>query len=148
MNISTKELKDAISMTLVVMLGILFLSNAASPCKLKDEVLNGKTFTVLTFEGGKRNAAPIVDELFFKSDKLKSKILAAENKFTPSTYTITEAISSTQVSFDCESKNADDEILHWTGTITGEEIEGVATLSRKGKVKKQYAFSGNLKIKK
>lgn len=145
MNISIKDLKNAISLTLVVMLGILFLSNSSSIHKLKDEVLNGKTFTILTLEGGKKISDPIVDELFFKSDKLKSKVLAAENKFTPGSYTITRDRSSLKLSFDCESKNANGELLHWVGMVDGEEIEGVVTLSKKGKIKKQYAFSGSLK---
>lgn len=129
------------------MLGILFLSNASSIHRLKDEVLNGKTFTILTLEGGKKISDPIVDELFFKSDKLKSKVLAAENKFTPANYTITTNHSSIKLSFDCESKNANGEVLHWVGTVNGEDIEGIVILSKKGKIKKQYAFSGNLKNK-
>lgn len=147
MTISITDLKNAISTTLLVMLAILFLSNAASPHKLKDEVLNGKTFTILTLEGGKKITDPIVDELFFKSDKLKSKILAAENKFTPANYIVTTDHSSLKLNFDCESKNANAELLHWVGTVTGEDIEGIVTMYKKGKIKKQYAFAGTLKHK-
>lgn len=145
MKISIKNLKNAISLTLVVALGILFLSNTSSTHKLNDEVLNGKTFSILNLEGGKKISDPIVDELFFKSDKLKSKVLATENKFKPEFYTVCVDPACLQVIFECISMNDAGETLHWEGTVKGDEIEGTATLSKKGKIKKQYAFFGNLK---
>jgi hypothetical protein len=117
---------------------------------MKDKFLDGKIFTVeLTIKGAKK-PKPEADELNFKSGKFNSKMMKIESQFKPADYTVTVDSSSSErkISFDCESKNPDDEIMHWTGTITGEAIEGTATLSKKEKVKKEYVFSGSLKTKK
>lgn len=129
----------------------IFFSMTSYGQKAKDKLLDGKIYTVeLTVQGGKKAPKPIPDELTFKADKFKSKAMATESKFTPALYTIAVDSSSSEhtISFDCESKNPDGELLHWVGTITGEAIEGKATLSKKEKVKKEYVFSGSLKTKK
>ena len=50
--------------------------------------------------------------------------------------------------FTAESVNGDKEKLAWTGSVTGEDIEGTIILSKKEKVKKQWTFSGTQKSKK
>ena len=144
-------MKNLTKKNTVIALCFILTFNFSFAQKKKDKELDGKTYTVeLTQQGGKKTPKPISDELNFKSDKFKSKAMFEESQFTPAAYTVTvdTTESPKAVAFDCESKNNDDEILHWVGTVKGEAIEGTATLSKKGKTKKEYAFSGTLKTKK
>ncbi len=128
---------------------ILLYSFSFAQKKVK-KPLDAQTFTIELIEQGKKKAKPIADELSFKSDKFASKYMAAESQFKPAIYTATvdSTASEPTISFDFESKNTDDETLHWVGTVKGEAIEGTTTLAKKGKTKKEYAFSGTLKTKK
>jgi hypothetical protein len=119
--------------------------------KKHDKVLDGKVYTIeLTVQGGKKTPKPIADEISFKMDKFKSKAMAEESEFAASPYTVTIDSTATPmgISFEAETKNPDDEMLRWVGTITDQNIEGTATLSKKGKTKKEYAFTGAMKEKK
>ena len=133
---------------------MLFLLSAFNPVfsqKKKDKELEGKFFTIeLTEQGGKKTPKPESDELSFKSDKFTSKLMKEKNKFGSAVYTATTDTASAEkiISFEAESKNDGGELLSWKGTITGENIEGTAVWSKKGKTKKEYAYSGSLKKKK
>ena len=113
----------------------------------------GKIYTIeLTAQGGKKVADPEKDELSFKSDKFTSNLMKTNEQFMAAPYTAAIDSSNTEskvITFEVESKNSGDEILKWTGTVTGEEIEGTAVwTSKKGKIKKEYKFTGTLKGKK
>ena len=140
-------------------LAIIFLfvlSNAANAQKAAktppDKLLPRKIFTIeLTEKKGKKSGKPESDEISFMSDKFTSKLLK-EDKFMAAPYTATvdssDAAAKT-ITFAAEAKNGDDETVKWEGTVTGEEIEGTAVITnKKGKVKKEYTFSGSLKGKK
>jgi hypothetical protein len=136
--------------TLVTLCFLLF-TNVSFSQKVKDKYLEGKTFTIdLTVQGGKKTPKPEADELSFKTGKFNSKLMKTENGFKAADYVVTVDSSSSEktFSFDIESKNGDDEVMHWVGNVSGETIEGTATLSKKEKVKKTYGFSGTLKSKK
>ncbi len=136
---------------LSIALCFLMFSGFSFAQKKKDKELDNKTFiTELLPQGGKKTPKPIADELNFKSDKMKSKAMVEEYTFTPAPYTVTIDTSNSEkvISFDCEAANKDDETIHWVGTVKGETIEGTATVSKKGKVKKEYTFTGTLKGKK
>lgn len=143
-------MKNVFQKLAAITLCILFLSNTSYAQKVKDKFLDNKTFTVeLTIKDAKK-PKPEADELNFKSGKFTSKMMKTESQFKPGDYTVTVDSSSSEkvITFECDIKNADDEVIHWTGTVTGDAIEGTATLSKKEKVKKTYAFTGTLKTKK
>ena len=115
-----------------------------------DKLLAGKVFTIeITATGGKKAADPENDEISFKSDKFTSNLMKKESQFMPAPYTPSLDSSNAAgavINFESEMKNADEETLKWTGTITADDIEGTAVLTnKKGKVKKEYAFSGSKK---
>jgi len=117
-----------------------------------DKLLVGKIYTIELAAQGKKAGDPAPDEISFKSDKFTSKLMKTDEKFAPSVY-IAEADSTGEsgktISFESESKNPDAELLKWTGTITGDDIEGtVIWTSKKGKIKKEYTYAGTLKGKK
>ena len=134
---------------IVIISMYVFSPNAFGQKKKKDKELDGKVFLVeLTEEGGKKKS--ISDELSFKSDKFKSKTMGEKNKFDAALYIAVVDSSSGEkiLNFETETKNDSDELITWKGTVNNEEIEGKAVWTKKGKVKKEYSFSGSLKLKK
>lgn len=125
--------------------------------KEKDKQLDKKTFILeLKLKGGKKGAEPVADEINFSNNKFKSKYMNTEFAFNPADYSV-EAVDSTNkdekiVDFKCVQKNDKGEELTWEGTIyvTKEEItiEGFVILSNKGKKKKEWDYTGTLKLKK
>lgn len=117
-----------------------------------DKLLAGKIYTIELAAQGKKAGDPEPDEISFKSDKFTSKMMKTDEKFAPSAYTAeldTTDAANKIITFETESKNPGEELLKWTGTITGEDIEGTATwTNKKGKTKKEYTFTGTLKGKK
>lgn len=118
-----------------------------------DKILAGKIYTIeLAAQGGKKAAVAESDELTFKAGKFTSNLMKTDNKFIPSPYTVVPDSSNTAsivFNFETESKNPDDELIKWSGKITGEDIEGTAVwTNKKGKTKKEYNFTGTLKGKK
>ena len=124
----------------------------------KDKLLGNKTYTIeIKEKAGKKSYDPIPDELSFKSDKIKSKFLALEYKFQDAPYTIvdldTTKAEEKSFTFEAESKNDKEEIIKWEGTVyvTPEEntIEATAVVvDKKGKKKREFSITGNLKEKK
>lgn len=92
------------------------------------------------------------DDLKFMSGKLKS-VLFADWEFGASPYEATVIDSTSEkkiISFTCETKkNPKGEILIWSGTVTGKEVEGTIEMQNaKGKTVGSYSFTGAEKEKK
>ena len=123
-----------------------------APSKEKDKLLAGKTFKVeLAEKNAKKKDKPYQDEISFKGDKMHSNYMKTEAKFLPAAYAISvdSTIENGAIAFISESKIPDGEALTWEGIIMPKgSIEGTAKLSKKGKVKKEYSFTGALKNKK
>lgn len=118
--------------------------------KEKDKVLAYKTYTVEMTETTAKKAGKIeADEISFKNEKLNSKFMISQNHFPAATYTVSvdSSSGSKDISFQSEGKSPDGEEIKWEGTVTDDAIEGTAVISKKGKTKKAYSFSGNLKVK-
>lgn len=140
--------------TIILSFAIVFYvtgDNAFAQKKVKDKVLAGKVFVVeLTETTNKKVGKMVAEEISFKSEKLNSKTMASQNHFPAALYVVTDVDSASApptISFSSEGKNPDGEDVKWEGTVTGDEIEGTAIISRKGKVKKEYAYTGALKAK-
>lgn len=130
-------------------------TNSFAQKKGPDKILGNKIYEVeLIAQGGKKASEPEKDEISFKGGKLVTKMLQTDFEFEAAPYTVT--VDSTNmvegkptISFEAESKNTADEPMKWTGTVTGETIEGtVVWTGKKGKVKKEYIFTGTQKGKK
>ena len=150
----SKSKKNILWLLSTATLCFLAVSNSAYAQKkpAPDKLLAGKIYTIELAEQGKKAGDPEPDELTFKSDKFTSKVMKLDEKFLPSAYTAeldTTDAANKIITFETESKNAGEELLKWTGTITGEDIEGTAVwTNKKGKLKKEYTFTGTLKGKK
>lgn len=134
---------------------LAFATGTYAQKKGPDKILGNKIYDIeLTAQGGKKAAEPEKDELSFKGGKLVVKMLQTDFEFEQAPYTVTVDSANMvegkpTISFEAESKNGADEPMKWTGTVTGETIEGTAVWTgKKGKVKKEYTFTGTQKGKK
>ena len=141
-------------LSLPLLAAMLFLSTehtfSQAQKKAKDKVLVNKIYTVEFAETtGKKVGEKYNDEISFKSEKLNSKFMTTTNHFPAASYTVEVDSSSTPhtITFTSESKNTDGEDIKWEGTIAGDEVDGTAIISKKGKVKREYAYAGILKVK-
>jgi hypothetical protein len=148
---STRNKKKYYQIIAIMLLGFLFRpgSDLHAQTKAKDKLLDGKTFQVTFMEAGKKKAASTPDEILFRTDKLNSNFMLKENNFTASEYasSIDSTAGNKIINFSSDSQNASGDRLKWSGSVDGENIQGKAIVSdKKGNLKKEYAFTGKLKI--
>lgn len=125
-------------------------ANVFAQKKIKDKVLTLKTFTVeMTETTAKKAGKTESDEISFKSEKLNSKFMTMQNHFPSAMYTVSVDSSSAPaiITFTSDGKNPDGEEIKWEGTVTDKDIEGTVVISKKGKTKKEYSFTGVMKDK-
>lgn len=112
--------------------------------------IDGKTFTVDVYKEGKKKLYDH-DDLKFGAGKFKSVLFADWGFTKASKYQITvdSTSSSTKIySWTVETINDIKEKMTWSGTITGEDIEGASELvNAKGETKYNFTFTGKLKGK-
>jgi hypothetical protein len=121
----------------------------------KDTVLDKKTFVVsmeLQEEKKRNQEEPFEEELSFRSNKLTSKVMrmSDEGGFQMGEYAIGKrevVMDEVIFHFEAINKNSKGLSLKWEGKVFGNQIEGKAIVSKNGKVKEEYVFTGSLKIK-
>ena len=143
----------------IFLLALLSASIATFAQKTKKEKppLDGRTFEVTqTATTNGKSGKGIADQIVFKSGKVKSPLIEEKSMFDAIKYTIVTDSTATDedgnatriILFEAEGTNDKQETIKWSGTVTGPAIEGTAIISKKEKVKKEYAFTGNEKLKK
>jgi hypothetical protein len=138
----------------LICIGLMFVAGQSFAQKNKAEKpLDGFNYEVkLTVEAQAKPTKPMEDDLSFKGNKLKSKALAEKYNFKPGEFTATVDSSNIEevvITFDAVMKGeTPDDVLTWHGTVNGEDIEGSAIWTKKGKTKKSFAFVGLQKKKK
>lgn len=132
--------------TLILALSFITTGTLPAQKKEKDKELDKKVLLIELSEEGKKKATP--DELSFSNNKMKSKFFD-EKGFKADAYTVSVDSTAEEktVTFEATLKSSSEEELVWTGTWKGKDVEGTAVLSKKGKVKKEYTFSGTVKQK-
>ena len=118
-----------------------------------DKPLDGFNYDVkITVEAQAKPTKPMEDDLSFKGNKMKSKALAEKYNFKAGEFTATVDSSNAEevvITFDAVMKGeTPDDVLTWHGKVTGEDIEGSAIWTKKGKTKKSFAIVGLQKKKK
>lgn len=112
--------------------------------------LDKKTFTVEVFKEGKKKALDS-DELKFNLGKFKSKYFSDWGFTKASIYKVTSVDSTSEnkiYSWTSETTSDIKETMTWSGTITGEDIEGTSQIvNAKGETKYSFTFTGKLKGK-
>jgi len=146
-----KTMRTILIAAICLLLFAFCLAQQPAPAKEKDKLLAGKTFKVEYIEtGAKKKEKPLSDELSFKANKMTSKLMYSAKKFPASPYTV--SVDSTRengaVEFICESINPDSEALTWEAiTMPNGTLEGTVKKFKKGRMIKEYIFTGTLKTK-
>ena len=139
---------------LLMMAGTVSVSNAQR--RPKDRILDRKVFTITLelqkVKKKKRETGPWESELSFRSNKIGDTYMRHPDNggFQKGEYTIyekEEILDEMKYMFEGINKNSRNMSLKWKGSIFGGQIEGTATVSKKGKVKTEYTFRGALKEK-
>ena len=130
----------------------LFTTFAYGQVKKKGPTaIDGKVFVIELYKEGKDKKWND-DDIKFNQGKFKSSVFG-DWGFTGATpYNLTTIDSTSEkhiYTFDCETKPTDkNEIMIWSGTITGEDIEGTCEVQKSGKTTKSFTFTGAMKQKK
>jgi hypothetical protein len=129
--------------------GLTGISQTRAPLK-KGGPLDGKIYIIEIFIDGKEKKWND-DDLKFTGGKLKS-VLFQDWEFGAAPYEgiVIDSVSEKKIyTFNCETKpNPKGEIMIWSGTVTGNEVEGTIEIqSKKGKTTKSYVFNGAEKEK-
>ena len=141
-------------LTMSVLLGTVQLCSAQR--RPKDRILDRKVFVItMELQGKKKKkkeTEPIKSELSFRSNKIGDTYMRHPDNwgFQKGEYGIYEkekVLDEMRYKFEGINKNSRNMSLKWKGAIFGDKIEGTATVSKKGKVKAEYTFSGTLKQK-
>lgn len=144
----------AIYLRVTLLSYLIFLcafSSAYSQRRPKDKILDKKEFKIMMEhqEGKeKKRKEPFEDELSFRSNKAWSRAMqgADNGSFLRGAYAVKkeEVMGEHIYHFQIINKNSKGMSLKWEGKVFGDQIEGTAIVSKKGKIKEEYTFKGSL----
>jgi hypothetical protein len=144
--------KKSLFVSLFIILEVVVSQNLAAQSRPKDKLLHQKVFVItMEHQSEKKNKQrdPFEDELSFRSNKGWSKVMqnASNGGFVRGDYAVKkeEVLGEKVYKFQIINKNSKGFSLKWDGEVFGDQIKGTATISKKGKVKEEYAFTGALK---
>ena len=144
-------MKKITSLFFALLFGGIVLAQVKGAPKKPSGPLDTKIYIIEIFLDGKEKKWND-DEIKFNGGRFTSPLFK-DWDFAASPYegTVIDSTSENNIIiFSCETKpNPKKEIMIWSGTVTGKEIEGTIELqSSKGKTMKSYNFTGSLKEKK
>lgn len=121
---------------LVFVLSVLSISLLAAA---QEGALDGRTFAGELGEKGKKGDE---DELIFKDGKFLS-VACQEYGFGDAPYTA--AVSGDTTTFETETVSAKEGKMKWTGTVTGDKLDGTVMWYKEGQAPVEYWFKTELK---
>ena len=133
---------------MAAIMSILVVSAQAQK-RPKDKLLDRAKFVVTMSDQSdkKKTQEPFEEELSFRNNRMSTKQMRTPDRggFQMGAYAIpkVEKIMDDAVyHFQAINKNQKGMSLKWEGKVMGGLIEGKATVSKKGKIKAEYSFSG------
>ena len=144
-----------VSRLYVAMVMIFLVHSSFAQRRPKDRILDRKVFVIemeLQAEKERNKEEPFEEELSFRNNKMSSKQMRMSDMggFQMGEYVISEkeeVLGEEVYHFQAINKNAKGMSLKWEGKVFGGQIEGTAIVSKKGKIKEEYAFVGTMKEK-
>jgi hypothetical protein len=121
---------------LVFVLSALSISLLAAA---QEGALDGKTFSGMMGETGKEGDK---DELVFKDGKFNS---AACEKYGFGDAPYTATVSGDTTTFETETVSAKEGKMKWSGTVTGDKLDGTVMWYKEGQAPVEYWFKTQLK---
>jgi len=134
---SRKYITGICSVLLILVMSVLSGSPTA---QAQGGVLDGKTFAGEMGEAGKDKGDK--DELIFKDGKFSSAA-CEQYGFGDAPYTAT--VSGDTTTFEAETVSAKEGKMKWSGTVTGDKLEGTLTWYKEGQAPAEYWFKTDLK---
>ena len=133
---------------------LFYLNTVTAQRRPKDKILDRKVFLV-TMEhqsDRKKTLEPFEEELSFRSNRMTAKHMRMSDSggFQTGEYAISnkeEVMDEIVYHFEAINKNAKGMSLKWEGKVFGGHIEGIAIVSKNGKPKQEFAFTGSIKAK-
>ena len=122
---------------LVFVLSVLSISLLAAA---REGALDGKTFAGEMGETGKDKGDK--DELDFRDGKFSSEA-CEKYGFGDAPYTTTASGDTT--TFEADTVSAKEGKMHWSGTLTGDELTGTVVWTKEGQAPIEYWFKTELK---
>lgn len=121
---------------IVFVLSVLSISMLAAA---QEGALDGKTFSGEMGEKGKKGDG---DELIFKDGKFSS---AACEKYGFGDAPYTATVSGDTTTFEADTVSAKEGKMKWTGTVTGDKLDGTVMWYKEGQAPVEYWFKTELK---
>lgn len=123
-----------------LVLVLVFSIAASQPASSQEGALDGKTFAGEMGESGKEKAEK--DELVFKDGKFSS-VACEKYGFGEAPYT--SAVNGDTTTFEAETVSEKEGKMKWTGTVTGDKLDGTVLWTKDGQAPVEYWFKTELK---
>ncbi|MCF8463355.1 MAG: hypothetical protein K9G41_00835 [Flavobacteriales bacterium] len=138
----------------VVVVLLVLVQSAFAQKRPKDKLLDRKVFVITMEEVSdkKKKEEPFEEELSFRTNKMSTVQMRSADRggFQMGEYAISKVeklMEDAVYHFQAINRNQKGMSLKWEGKVLVDQIEGKATVSKKGKIKEEYTFSGALKEK-
>ena len=132
----------------------ILVVSAQAQKRPKDKLLDRAKFVVTMSDQSdkKKTQEPFEEELSFRNNRMSTKQMRTPDRggFQMGDYAISKVekiMDDAVYHFQAINRNQKGMSLKWEGKVLGSRIEGKATVSKKGKVKEVYSFSGEKKEK-
>ncbi|HAP69514.1 MAG TPA: hypothetical protein DCR04_07275 [Flavobacteriales bacterium] len=139
--------------SVVVLMSILAVSAQAQK-RPKDKLLDRAKFVVTMSDQSdkKKTQEPFEEELSFRNNRMSTRQMRTPDRgsFQMGDYAISKVekiMDDAVYHFQAINRSPKGISLKWEGKVMGSRIEGKATVSKKGKIKEEYIFSGEKKEK-
>ena len=130
----------------------ILVVSAQAQKRPKDKLLDRAKFVVLMDDQSdkKKKEEPFEEELSFRNNRMSTRQMRTPDRgsFQMGDYAISKVekiMDDAVYHFQAINRNPKGMSLKWEGKVMGGRIEGKATVSKKGKIKEEYTFSGEQK---
>ena len=138
---------------MAAIMSILVVSAQAQK-RPKDKLLDRAKFVVTMSDQSdkKKTQEPFEEELSFRNNRMSTKQMRTPDRggFQMGDYAISKVekiMDDAVYHFQAINRNQKGMSMKWEGKVMAGIIEGKATVSKKGKVKEEYTFSGEMEEK-
>jgi hypothetical protein len=147
-------MRNYIRTSVVVLLLATFALPSFAQRRPKDQLLDRVKFVVIMDDQSDKNkkVESFEEELSFRNNRMSTRQMRTPDRgsFQMGEYAISKVekiMGDAVYHFQAINKNPKGISLKWEGKVLGNRIEGKATVSKKGKIKEVYSFSGEKKEK-
>lgn len=147
-------MRNYIRTSVVVLLLAIFALPSFAQRRPKDKLLDRITFVVIMDDQSDKNkkVESFEEELSFRNNRMSTRQMQTPDRgsFQMGDYAISKVekiMDDAVYHFQAINRSPKGISLKWEGKVLGSRIEGKATVSKKGKIKEEYSFSGEKKEK-